>query len=164
VELPIKGTIPAAVAGTLYRTGPGTFKVEGSDFECDHWFDGFAHVHRFQIEAQPDGACKVFYNSRRQNDALVEHARKHGNLDGVSFGQKRDPCESLFQKMKTSFTTATNPPRLEDVELRNVGVTPHIQPAALSQFPGKKTGGKENDLMLRTDAAFEKPVCLSSIT
>lgn len=31
----------------------------------------------------------------------MEKARRTGDLKEVTFGQKRDPCESFFQKMKT---------------------------------------------------------------
>ncbi|PWY92831.1 carotenoid oxygenase [Aspergillus heteromorphus CBS 117.55] len=120
LELPIIGTFPSCLAGTLYRTGPGTYKVPDSKFQLSHWFDGFTHLHRFQLVAKPKGGCKVFYTSRRQVDAMIEEARKLGSLKDITFGQKRDPCESIFHKVKSIFLPAIN--KLDPV-LVNSGVT-----------------------------------------
>lgn len=53
---------------------------------------------------------------------MLERLRKTGNLNAISFGQQRDPCESLFQKVMSSFKAATgrDGKGLEDY---NVGVT-----------------------------------------
>ncbi|KAJ7874447.1 retinal pigment epithelial membrane family protein [Mycena leptocephala] len=112
---------PAYAAGTLLRTGPGSHKLttEDGEFSCSHWFDGFSHLYRFELVPTPDGTCKVLYSSRRQVDALIERVRKTGRLDGVTFGQKRDPCDSLFKKVKTTFEAT----RAKDPELVNVGVS-----------------------------------------
>src|SRR5690349_3413316 len=56
-ELPVRGEIPAWVAGQLLRNGPGAWKFDGS--EVHHWFDGMALVHSFEIE---DG--RVHYMNR----------------------------------------------------------------------------------------------------
>ncbi|RAL02827.1 uncharacterized protein BO80DRAFT_351043 [Aspergillus ibericus CBS 121593] len=122
IELPVIGSIPSHLAGTLYRTGPGTYKVPGSTYQLSHWFDGFSQLHRFQIVAQPTGSCKVFYNSRRQVDALIEEARRTGTMKGITFGQKRDPCESIFQKVKGFFRPGFD---TASPELVNAGVTVH---------------------------------------
>ncbi len=162
VELAVRGTIPARVAGTLYRTGPGTGKVAGSSFELSHWFDGFSHLHRFQLVAQPDGkTCRVWYNSRRQNDALIDEARRTGRLEGISFGQKRDPCESLFQKMKTVFCGPRQP---DDPGLANVGVTvransPAFPKALLKETSGSGSARRIESLTCSTDATTAKHVC-----
>jgi len=151
VELSVTGYIPSQVSGTLLRTGPGTYKVGDSKFEWKHWFDGFSHLHKFQLQAQPDGTCKVLYSSRRQNDALMEKARKTGTLDGVSFGQKRDPCATLFQKLKTVFFTSPG----GEPELANIGVTVHGDVR-----PDPEKGGRQHlqSLTCRTDANVSKKV------
>jgi torulene dioxygenase len=44
VQLGVKGMIPPWLAGSLYRTGPGTYEVplnKGGSFKIRHWFDGF---------------------------------------------------------------------------------------------------------------------------
>jgi torulene dioxygenase len=68
-----------------------------------HWFDGFNHTYRFQLIPAGDGSCKVIYNSRRQVDTVIEEVRRTGKLNGISFGQKCDPCMSFFQKLRTIF-------------------------------------------------------------
>src|SRR5277367_4361056 len=112
IELVVKGSIPSIAAGILYRTGPGNHRIKDTasgDFSCSHWFDGFTHVYRFELIPTANGSCKVVYSSRRQVDGLIEKVRKTGKLDSITFGQKRDPCESIFQKMKTTFVAMLFP-------------------------------------------------------
>jgi torulene dioxygenase len=117
------GTFPAVLAGTLYRTGPGTYRAPGSTYQRSHWFDGFTTVHKFQLIVDPkSGTCKVLYNSRSQCDELIEKARRKGTLDGITFGQKRDPCESIFQKIKAAFAPSLDG---NDAKLIDSGVTIH---------------------------------------
>lgn len=113
--LKVVGAFPAAVAGTLLRTGPAQREVEG--FKLSHWFDGFSKIYRFQLIAQSDGSCKVLYNSRSQVDAQLERARRTGRLDGITFAQKRDPCVSFFGKLKAVF----EPSRSGDPADMNIG-------------------------------------------
>lgn len=80
--------------------------------------DGFTVIHRFQLISDGHG-CRVLYNSRRQVDELVESIRRTGRLETISFGQKRDPCVSFFQKLKCVF----QPTRTLDAYKSNVGVT-----------------------------------------
>ncbi len=106
IELAVQGSFPAVVAGILYRTGPGNHRLKDTgvgNFSISHWFDGFSHVYRFDLIPNTNGTCKVVYSSRRQVDGLIEKIRKTGKLDIMTFGQKRDPCESIFQKMKMTF-------------------------------------------------------------
>jgi torulene dioxygenase len=120
IELAVTGNIPPYAAGVLYRTGPGKYKVDtedGDTFQLSHWFDGFSETHRFQLVA-PDTAqspMRVFYNSRFSTDYLIEEARKTGRLEKISFGQKRDPCKTVFQKVQTEFAP--------DPSSANIGVT-----------------------------------------
>ncbi|KAF7597232.1 hypothetical protein BBP40_008074 [Aspergillus hancockii] len=120
VELEITGHIPSYAAGVLYRTGPGKYKVDtenGGTFQVSHWFDGFSETHRFQLLAPdaPQSPMRVFYNSRFSTDYLIEQARKTGRLEKISFGQKRDPCRTVFQKAQAEFAP--------DPSSTNVGVT-----------------------------------------
>lgn len=119
VELSVTGSIPSYAAGTLYRTGPGKSQVETNDgqlFQLSHWFDGFSQTHRFQILASED-STRVLYNSRFSVDALIEHVRTTGALPTFGFGQKRDPCKSLFNKVQTEYVPPSGP------ESQNIGVT-----------------------------------------
>ncbi|RAH64468.1 uncharacterized protein BO66DRAFT_336137 [Aspergillus aculeatinus CBS 121060] len=150
VELPVMGTLPNQLAGTLYRIGPGTYKVKDSDFQLSHWFDGFSFVHRFELVPQSTtGSCKVFYNARGQVDALTEEARKSGTLKGMTFGQKRDPCESIFRKVKSFFHPPFNS---KDPGLVNAGVT-----ASSLQVPGASLAAARS-LTSLTDANVLKHI------
>ena len=46
--LPLSGTIPAWLRGTLYRNGPALWQAGSTTLQ--HWFDGFAKLHAFTIE------------------------------------------------------------------------------------------------------------------
>lgn len=109
----------------MYRTGPGQYKVDtesGDEYARSHWFDGFSQLHRFQIVPDSEGGCRVYYTSRGQMDELLEKARKGGNIDRVvTFGQRRDPCESVFRKVKTTFHPTA--PGLDHPQMWSVAVT-----------------------------------------
>lgn len=119
---------------------------------ANHWFDGFSCVHRFEIGYTNDSdEVKVFYNSRRTVDELLETVRKTGRLDGVTFGKKRDLCESFFHKVMSMFKPATSP--------QNVGVTVSINMPRAGYVKGKgasDVSGHSNGvetLHLKTDAS-----------
>ncbi|KAF9218613.1 hypothetical protein BS17DRAFT_720135 [Gyrodon lividus] len=129
VELTVTGTIPSFVSGTLYRTGPrGSHQVDtekAGAFALHHWFDGFVQNHRFQIIPSKDGPTRILYNSRSAVDPLIENIRKTGQLNDFTFGQKRDPCTSIFSKILGIFI----PP--EENAAANVGVTLAVNPPGL---------------------------------
>ena len=160
VELHVTGKIPSFAAGTLYRVGTSTNKVDtygGKTWAASHWFDGFSHLHRFVIE--PDSGSngvKVTYNSRRTTDELIERIRKRGEKPAFSFGQKRDPCQSLFKKVMSTFVAVSTTGLEKDhPSAQNVGVTLSVN------FPGlqsSKTHGATKTtpftLTAKTDASF----------
>ncbi|OBT58596.1 hypothetical protein VE04_01697 [Pseudogymnoascus sp. 24MN13] len=148
VKLSVKGLIPSYAAGTLYRTGPSQYIVKDTpkgDFKIDHWFDGFSSIHRFELTPSADGSVDVTYNSRQNVDALVEKIRSTGNYDQLTFGQKRDPCDGLFKKMKTVFTAASRGPTPEE---NNIGVT--IAP----DVPGINGNSSDGKSRFKTLTAF----------
>ncbi|KAL2756074.1 hypothetical protein ACRALDRAFT_1070782 [Sodiomyces alcalophilus JCM 7366] len=138
VQLSVKGNIPAWAAGSLYRTGPGECKVEGTPNGTkyvSHWFDGFAHTHRFDILAPENGTngpVRVLYSSRRQAQRLVEDIRARGFGNHYSFGQRRDPCVGIFSKIMSVFRKA--PPNLH-----NVAVMVHTN---MPGFPARNSDGE----------------------
>ncbi|RFU29828.1 hypothetical protein B7463_g6495, partial [Scytalidium lignicola] len=165
VELVVKGQLPLSVAGTLYRAGPGHYKLQDTAvgaFKLSHWFDGFTHVHRFQLVPSANGSCAVFYTSKRQVDPLLDHVRETGKLDMISFGQKRDPCASFFEKLKCVF----EPHRLNP-DFVNVGVTISANPAGLQAARGnnaKETNGQSRKvLVLKTDADLMKKIDIETL-
>ncbi|KAF3039388.1 hypothetical protein E8E12_007844 [Didymella heteroderae] len=120
VKLEVKGEIPPYAAGVLYRTGPLGYKAKsksGKEFAANHWFDGFSCVHRFQIDVPEKGQpVQVNYRSRRTVDEYLEHVRETGKGEGLTFANKRDPCESFFKKVMAVFV----PPGRAN---KSVGVT-----------------------------------------
>ena len=162
VELEVSGSIPAYAAGTLYRTGPGGYKVEtvkGRTWAASHWFDGFSQVHRFHILPPSDSqsTTRVIYNSRHSVDTLVEDIRKTGSLAGFTFGQKRDPCQSFFKKVMSTFTPASYPEDSKP-DSRNIGVTlsinmPGLEPpkSPIAPYEESSTQGITS-LMNKTDS------------
>jgi torulene dioxygenase len=127
------------VAGSLYRTGPGEHKIEGAPdgtYYTSHWFDGLAHTHRFDITPGEDGRVTVHYSSRRQSDQWVDHIRKHGNRDLMTFGQRSDPCLGLFSKMMATWRARKLAKGEEFLVNPNVAVIPN--------FPGLGNAGSSN--------------------
>ena len=166
IDLQVRGIIPAYAAGTLYRIGPGGYKVEtakGKIWTASHWFDGLSQIHRFKIIAPRDdeNSCTVRYKSRRTVDKLVENIKKTGTIKQISFGQKRDPCESYLGKAMSVFYAATSSipsNQVIDPSSVNVGVTLTANIPGLSSqlHPGRlRASGHTNEtktLHSKTDA------------
>ncbi|KAH1489082.1 hypothetical protein LV164_001682 [Aspergillus fumigatus] len=159
VELSLTGHIPDYAAGVLYRTGPGKYTVDtenGDTFKISHWFDGFNQTHRFQIYAPDEShaSTRVFYNSRFSTDLLIEEVRKTGSLEKLSFGQKRDPCRTVFHKVQTSYAPANDP------SYHNIGVTLSVNMPGLGHETGdraRNASGIKN-LYAKTDASHYKQI------
>ncbi|OAA77909.1 carotenoid cleavage dioxygenase 1 [Akanthomyces lecanii RCEF 1005] len=126
VKLQVRGTIPSYAAGALYRTGPGVGEFETAErgkYHVSHWFDGFAHTHRFDIAAAaldtPEGGARttVTYSSRRQGQEYIDKIKKRGWRGGITFAQRSDPCIGLFAKVTSRFDKEVNN---NVVVLRNV--------------------------------------------
>ncbi len=94
VALPVRGAVPGWIEGALLRTAPGQFEVGDRPF--NHWFDGFAMLHRFAIR---DGG--VVYANRYLRSQARERALKEGRIAFREFGT--DPCWSLFQRVAAAF-------------------------------------------------------------
>jgi torulene dioxygenase len=155
IALRIVGSFPSGVAGTLIRTGPASYRTESKEgeFRLSHWFDGWSHVYRFQLLPQANGTCRVLYNSRRQVDEQLARVKQTGRLDGITFGQKRDPCEGFFAKVKSVFA-ARNSGLPGDM---NIGVT--IHPAGPDSAGESSGGGPDKQhLTTRTDSAQLKRI------
>lgn len=83
-------------------------------------------------------------------DSLIEEARRTGDLKYVTFGQKRDPCESIFQKAKCVFqpTAPSSNPQMFNV---NVTVTANM-PGMRGQAPSARKDAHIKVLSCLTDA------------
>ncbi|KAL4984044.1 carotenoid oxygenase [Aspergillus falconensis] len=173
IELSVTGNIPHYAAGTLYRTGPGRYKVDtvhGNTFQVSHWFDGFSQTHRFQLvpPENPDSSMRVFYNSRFSTDDMIIYARKRGSLgDKLSFGGFRpDPCEAMYLKVQSTYE-----PRHDSPSFINTGVTLSINMPGLnntfSSVPisdeKPNTSGEIKTLTAKTDNSTYKQLHPSTL-
>ncbi|XP_026854363.2 beta,beta-carotene 9',10'-oxygenase [Electrophorus electricus] len=98
VPTTVKGTIPAWVRGSLLRNGPGKFEFGNQTF--NHWFDGMALMHRFQIA---DG--HVTYSSRFLRSDSYNSNCELNRIVVTEFGTLAlpDPCKNLFQRFLSRF-------------------------------------------------------------
>ncbi len=93
--LPVTGTMPPWLAGSLLRTGPAKFEV--GEQQMRHWFDGLAMLHRFTIDAEG-----VSYGCR-----FLQSGSYRGDIEagGIAYGEfATDPCRSLFKRVQSMFS------------------------------------------------------------
>uniref|UniRef100_A0A8C8SAJ5 Carotenoid-cleaving dioxygenase, mitochondrial n=1 Tax=Pelusios castaneus TaxID=367368 RepID=A0A8C8SAJ5_9SAUR len=98
VPTKVKGHIPKWLNGNLLRNGPGKFEFGEEKF--NHWFDGMALLHQFQLE---NGT--VTYRSKfLQSDAYMTNSR-HNRIMVSEFGTLAmpDPCKSIFGRFLSRF-------------------------------------------------------------
>lgn len=144
-SLTVKGTIPLWAAGSLFRTGPGVSSVpdtpRGEHF-VSHWFDGFAHSHRFDLVNDGNDAksCSVIYSSCRQSQEFIDHVKEKGWRTGICFGQRADPCVGIFSKMQVVFRQPAS-------TSNNNNVMPLVDAA------GFETNSSKQNLVVLTDSA-----------
>lgn len=71
VELPVTGTVPPTLAGTLYRLGPARHDVAGERY--GHWFDGDGAVHALRF-----AGGQVWYRSAWVDSAATREEQAAG--------------------------------------------------------------------------------------
>jgi beta,beta-carotene 9',10'-dioxygenase len=96
-ELPVRGEIPLWLKGTLIRTTPALYRLPKQ--QLSHWFDGFALLHKFQIQNRGIG-----YRSRFLKSEAYQEAMETGQLERSEFAT--DPCRSIFGKISSFFRGA----------------------------------------------------------
>lgn len=94
-SLHVEGAIPRWLSGTLVRNGPARFRLH--DKTLNHWFDGLAMLHKFDIV---DG-CVSYAN--KSLDTPARRAATDGRMKYAEFAT--DPCRSLFKRMTQVFST-----------------------------------------------------------
>ena len=99
-SLPVTGSLPEWLTGSLIRTGPAKFEVGPRSMR--HWFDGLAMLHRFGISGG-----EVSYASRFLEGNSYRAAKRTGEISYSEFAT--DPCRSLFQRVTAMFS-----PQLSD--------------------------------------------------
>lgn len=93
-DIPIAGTLPDWLQGSLLRNGPAKFEV--GDDHYTHWFDGLAMMHRFNI-----ANGRVSYRNRFLKSRAYERAIEADRIVQGEF--MTDPCRTLFGRVMTLF-------------------------------------------------------------
>ena len=99
-SLEVEGVIPEWLSGTLLRNGPARFRLE--DKTLNHWFDGLAMLHKFDIANGEVGYANKFL------DSPAFRAAKDGKMQYAEFAT--DPCRSLFKRIAQIFMGSTPAP------------------------------------------------------
>jgi beta,beta-carotene 9',10'-dioxygenase len=94
-RLPLEGRLPEWLHGSLVRTAPAKWEVGRRTM--NHWFDGFAMLHRFGIA---DG--EVSYANRFLQTKAYRAAQEKGEIVYSEFAT--DPCRSLFARAMSLFS------------------------------------------------------------
>jgi carotenoid cleavage dioxygenase-like enzyme len=115
VQLPVRGTVPAWLTGTLVRNGPARFEI--GDQKYNHWFDGLAMLHRFAF-----AAGRVSYANRYLRSQAYEEGTAKGRISRGEFAT--DPCRSLFHHVNA----------FEDGDDMVVDIVAHPDPAIIDQL------------------------------
>ncbi|NXO06215.1 BCDO2 oxygenase, partial [Oriolus oriolus] len=94
----IKGHIPKWINGNLLRNGPGKFEFGNDKF--NHWFDGMALLHQFQL-----AHGTVTYRSRFLQSSSYLRNSQHNRIVASEFGTLAmpDPCKSVFGRFLSRF-------------------------------------------------------------
>jgi carotenoid cleavage dioxygenase-like enzyme len=71
VELPVDGTVPDWLDGTLYRNGPGRFEV--GDRRVTHQFDGLAKIYKFRFSRGKVHYATKFLKSAQYNMSIEKN-------------------------------------------------------------------------------------------
>jgi carotenoid cleavage dioxygenase-like enzyme len=93
-SLPLTGELPGWLQGSLIRTGPARWEV--GERTMNHWFDGFAMLHRFGFA---DGS--VSYANRFLRSKAYRAAEEKGEIVYSEFAT--DPCRNLFSRVFSLF-------------------------------------------------------------
>ncbi|XP_039206479.1 beta,beta-carotene 9',10'-oxygenase isoform X1 [Crotalus tigris] len=98
IPIKLQGQIPKWLKGKLVRNGPGKFEFGPDKF--NHWFDGMALMHKFEIE---DGV--VNYSSKfLRSDCYLTNS-KNNRIMMSEFGTLAipDPCKNVFERFMSKF-------------------------------------------------------------
>jgi beta,beta-carotene 9',10'-dioxygenase len=97
--LPLEGTLPPWLAGTLLRNGPARFTVGSERYR--HWFDGLAMLHRFGI-----AGGSVSYANRFLQSPAFREAERTGRIARPEFAT--DPQRTLVERLGGSFGSGSS--------------------------------------------------------
>lgn len=93
-NLSVEGRLPSWLEGEYFRTTPAVFELNGRKLQ--HWFDGFAMLHKFSISRG-----QANYRSRLLQSDSYQEASASGALQHREFASL--PNRSLLQKVASVF-------------------------------------------------------------
>ena len=96
-RLPVEGTLPGWLRGSLIRNGPGRFRFENGS--VDHWFDGLAMLRRFRIA---DG--EIHYRTRFLDTGAYEAATR-GEYAGFGTAPGTGLLRRVLDRLRPPETT-----------------------------------------------------------
>jgi carotenoid cleavage dioxygenase-like enzyme len=99
-NLPVQGTMPTWLQGSLVRNGPAKFEVGKQRYR--HWFDGLGMLHRFAFQSG-----KVAYANKFLQSADYREAQEQGRITRSGFAT--DPCRSIFARFFNLFSPDPGP-------------------------------------------------------
>jgi carotenoid cleavage dioxygenase-like enzyme len=166
VSLPVEGTLPEWLTGSLIRNGPGTFSLADGD-SVAHWFDGLAMCYRFTFDPgnQADGSVggaedAVHYRNRFLETDAYEKARAGEFTGGFATGETTlrqrvkglltDPYDNtniIVERVGERFLALTESPRAVEVDPNTLGVEGHVQ------YDGAEPAGQLACAHLKRDPA-----------
>jgi beta,beta-carotene 9',10'-dioxygenase len=94
-DLPVRGSVPPWLTGTLLRTAPAKFEVGEQGY--NHWFDGLAMLHKFAFTGGRVSYANRYLRSRSYLEAIAT-----GKISRGEFAT--DPCRTLFQRVAAWFS------------------------------------------------------------
>jgi carotenoid cleavage dioxygenase-like enzyme len=97
-QLPVRGSVPEWLKGTLVRNGPAKFEVGAQHYR--HWFDGLAMLHKFSFEGGQVSYANKFLRSRAYTKAMSTGKIPYGEF-------ATDPCRSIFSRIYSLFVPET---------------------------------------------------------
>lgn len=123
--LPIWGSLPVWLQGTLIRNGPAKFHFGTQTIS--HWFDGLAMLHAFTF-----GQGEVSYRNKFLRSQAYTQTMEHGNLRFMGFAQ--DPCPSIFKRLFTYYLPSLTPTTiLQNANVNVMRIAEHY--VALTETP-----------------------------
>jgi len=166
--LPVSGTVPAWLSGSLVRNGPGSFAVGNGT--VDHWFDGLAMLHRFTFD---DGAVRYRNRFLRTDayDAAVAGEFEGGFATGSSTLRERlwnrfvadayDNANIIVERLDGEFYALTESPRRVGVDPRTLETTGDVRydgPAPSGTLPcAHLQYDSERDVYVNVETEFGRP-------
>ncbi|MFC7153857.1 carotenoid oxygenase family protein [Halomarina halobia] len=129
-SLPVEGSLPAWLSGSLVRNGPALFEVGGRPVA--HWFDGLAMLRRFAF----DGG-RVDYRNRFLRSGAYRTARDGHLVPGFADVGSGDSALARFATLLVTAVTDS-----VDVPLPRVSRCPARRPADNANVIVERIGGE----------------------